>query len=190
MKRRLVGSWGINDSSYAVTHKLQNGKIFTCPFYSVWKSMIQRCYSTATMQRCPTYEKCSITPDWQYFTAFRSWMITQDWQGKELDKDILLKGNKFYSPENCVFVSKVINLFIKPNTNAGIRFVSKRPRLTITNPVTRKTEYLGTFDTVEEALLVRNNYKHKQALLLAETVTDCRVATALRNYYLEDLINE
>ena len=188
-KTKLVGSWGINDAGYAVTKSLPGGKIYTCPFYGVWKSMIQRCYSTTTMQRCPTYEGCSIVEAWKHFSAFRAWMVLQDWEGNELDKDILLKGNKVYCPEYCVFVPKKVNLFIKPNTT-GITYVSKRPRLVMRNPIIGKTEYLGTFATVEEALLVRNKRKHALALELADEVKDSRVADALRTYYLEDLINE
>lgn len=38
-----------------------------------------------------------------------------------LDKDILIKGNKIYSPETCVFVPKTINsLFAKRQRDRGL----------------------------------------------------------------------
>jgi len=36
-------------------------------------------------------------------------MERQDWKGKHLDKDILVLGNKVYSPETCRFVSLQVN---------------------------------------------------------------------------------
>jgi len=39
-------------------------------------------------------------------------MERQDWEGKHLDKDILIPGNKIYSPDRCIFVSSLINLLI------------------------------------------------------------------------------
>ena len=152
--------------------------------------MIQRCYSNTTKADSPAYTDCSIVEEWKYFKTFRAWMITQDWKGNELDKDLLVKGNKVYGPAFCIFIPQSVNLFVKPNTKSGISYVSKRPRLVIRNPRTGKTDYLGTFNTVEEAMLVRNKYKHELALLLAETVKDSRVAKALRTYYLEDTTNE
>ncbi len=45
--------------------------------------------------------------------AFKKWMETQDYKGKQLDKDILVFGNKEYSPDKCIFVSPYINSLLR-----------------------------------------------------------------------------
>jgi hypothetical protein len=40
-------------------------------------------------------------------------METQDWVGKQIDKDLLLSGNKCYSPDTCVFISPQLNKFLQ-----------------------------------------------------------------------------
>ena len=73
--------------------------------------MLQRCYSESHLVRQPTYKGCSVCEEWLTFSNFKSWMEQQDWEGKQLDKDLLVYKNKIYSPETCVFVSSVINSF-------------------------------------------------------------------------------
>ena len=116
---KLVCGVGINDSDYA-TRKFEtivvNGKqkrklIWACPFYQTWKSMLERCYSTKYQDKYPTYKGCSVSKEWLTFSNFRAWMMTQDWQNNQLDKDLLFEGNKVYSSETCVFVSGIVNNF-------------------------------------------------------------------------------
>jgi len=79
--------------------------------YKKWNSMLQRCYATRVSQ--PTYEKCYVCVRWQYLSNFTLWMNTQDWVGKQLDKDLL--GDTFeYSPEKCCFISRELNSLIEP----------------------------------------------------------------------------
>jgi hypothetical protein len=42
-------------------------------------------------------------------SRFIAWAKTKDWEGKQLDKDILIPGNKHYSPDACMFVDPLIN---------------------------------------------------------------------------------
>ncbi len=75
----------------------------------------------------PTYQDCSISEDFSYFHLFYEWCVIQVGFGLEdyqLDKDILVKGNKEYTSTLCVFVPPVINNFIlfKENTNRKYMF--------------------------------------------------------------------
>lgn len=92
--KKLVCGVGVNDASYAV-NPLINGKQVMCWIYKKWKSMIHRCYDSKIQARQPAYIGCSVCEEWLTFSNFKLWMEAQDWQGKELDKDILTAGSKF-----------------------------------------------------------------------------------------------
>jgi 7,8-dihydro-6-hydroxymethylpterin-pyrophosphokinase len=51
----------------------------------------------------------TVTPEWWSRRAFTEWMRGQEWQGRQLDKDILWPGNKIYAPDKCLFVPQEIN---------------------------------------------------------------------------------
>lgn len=107
-KRKLIHGIGINDAWY-ITQPLVEGKNYRCPYYIRWKCMLKRSYSEKDMESSPTYNGVSVCKEWHVFSTFRQWMAQQDWEGKQLDKDIILPDNKVYSPETCVFVSRNIN---------------------------------------------------------------------------------
>lgn len=192
---RLVYGVGINDADYAVEHQVTvNGirtRTWRCPFYKAWKDMLKRCYSEAFQASSRSYLGCSVSSEWLRFSVFRSWMISQDWIGKELDKDILHPGNKTYGPDRCVFVTHKLNSFTVSNDATrgewplGVSFNKKRGRLEAqcSNPFTGKREFLGFFldqDTAHQAWLLR---KHQLACQYADLQSDPRVADALRKRY-------
>lgn len=107
MKKLLYGV-GINDADYDVNPTI-NGKWIWCPFYTRWLHMIQRCYDNKKHIRSPTYASCTVDTVWHSFMTFKAWMGAQDWMGKELDKDLLVSGNKVYGPDTCLFVHQGIN---------------------------------------------------------------------------------
>ena len=107
-KRKKLYGIGVNDADYVVSYKI-DGKLIICPFVRVWNNMLKRCYCRTYLAIQPTYKDCSVCNEWLLFSAFRVWMETQDWHGKELDKDIMQLGNKIYSPSNCIFVTRAIN---------------------------------------------------------------------------------
>ncbi len=114
LKTKKVSGIGINDADYVV-QKLsidESGKRVTlfCPFYKKWKAMIDRCYSLNLRKKLPTYSDCSVCDEWLTFSTFKSWMEKQDWEGKELDKDLKAYGNKVYSPDTCLMVDKRVNV--------------------------------------------------------------------------------
>ena len=118
MKRGLVKiqGFGINDANYAVSrYERINGKsviVWSCPFYERWTDIIYRCYSEVALKKHPTYKGCTVCNEWSSFMNFRKWMEGQDWEGKYLDKDFLIEGNKVYSPDNCIFLTNKVNCFI------------------------------------------------------------------------------
>lgn len=194
--RKLVCGIGINDANYVVnkweTVGYVNGKrkrklVWVCPFYQVWKSMLVRCYSKKYQEKYPTYKGCSVSKDWLTFSNFKSWAETQDFEGKHLDKDLLFEGNKVYSPDTCVFVTPMVNLFtLDSGTERGERLLgvcwhkkAEKFQAQCRNLFTKKREYLGLFTSEQEAHQVWLKRKFKLAHELAAIQTDERVAKAL-----------
>lgn len=115
MNKLLFGK-GYNDLE-DITQKSKriNGKevvFWRDPYYDRWTNMLRRCYSENYQRRFPTYKGCSVCDEWLTFSNFRAWMETQDWEGKELDKDLLSGVSKIYSPSTCGFVGKDLNNYI------------------------------------------------------------------------------
>lgn len=91
--------------------------------YSNWVSMIERVHVIEALDKRPTYRQCSIEKSWYNFANFYSWAKDQVGclnKGWQMDKDILVKGNKHYSPETCCFVPSQVNaLFTKRESGRG-----------------------------------------------------------------------
>ena len=158
----IVHGIGINDAEYIVHYRDKDGNIVQCPFYSVWCGFMRRCYSNAFKARCPTYQECSAVDDWHLFSNFKKWMETQDWKGKDLDKDILFIGNKIYSPKTCLFIDEEINTLInyhdnrKRNHPLGVSLHKPTGLFRSRCNVNGKCASLGYFKTSEDA---SNAYK-------------------------------
>lgn len=187
---RLIQGIGTNDADYVVTGYVDGKRKIICPFYRAWSAMLKRCAEGATVR--PSYAECSVTPEWHRFSVFKAWMETQDWEDKALDKDLLVEGNKVYSPEMCMFVSKAVNSFAtEKKSNVGIyplgvtynwrerKFASKVHNST----AGEKRQYLGYFDTAEEASEAYKAAKWEIAKVLASKQTDQRVADAILKRY-------
>lgn len=187
---KLVSGVGINDAAYP-TSPIVEGKRVYCPFYIVWTSMLKRCYSESSHRSRPNYKDCTVCEEWKLFSTFKTWMETQDWQGKQLDKDLLVEGNKLYSPTTCLFVPKEVNQFLNTRSNdrgnypIGVSWIDSNGKNYAANchEIGKGTKYLGAFSTPEEAHLAYKSYKQKLATDLASRQDDPRVASALVSRY-------
>jgi len=154
VNRKLLFGIGINDADYAISPTI-DGKRVMCVFYQTWTDMIERCYSPKYQERCPTYKGCIICDEWHSFMNFKRWMVGQDHEGKQLDKDILVIGNKIYSPDRCVFVSQSINkLLTDRGAKRGIypQGVSRqRGEYKARVSINGKGTHIGRYTTVQEA---------------------------------------
>lgn len=105
--QRLVRGHGINDVGRI---PYVNGKQSSA--YQAWNAMLQRCYDHKYQARQPTYIGCSVCPEWLYFSNFQRWFDENYREGFALDKDILVAGNKIYSPKTCRYVPQYLNLLL------------------------------------------------------------------------------
>ena len=92
--------------------------------YKFWENMIRRCYDEFNLSKHTTYIGCTVCEEWQSFENFTEWFNENYYEieGEKmcLDKDILVHGNKIYSPSTCIFAPQRINtLFVKKDMNRG-----------------------------------------------------------------------
>lgn len=127
--------------------------------YGCWSDMIRRCYYERELIRYPTYRGCSVCPEWQCFQAFAEWYINHPFfgLGYNLDKDILVKGNKVYSPETCCLVPYEINMLLCDSGKTrgkcviGVSFHKRDKNYSANVSIGGRLKYLGGYATEEEA---------------------------------------
>lgn len=179
----------------------KNGKL--TPEYSIWKSMLVRCYDNAYKDKFLTYQDCSVTDSFKHLKFFKDWCEKQkgfmctDSKGRPytLDKDILVKGNNLYSPERCCFVPEEINaLFTKSNKVRGKYPIGVCLNKQGTGFIARLNcgqngrKHLGTYESAEEAFY---SYKQAKEAYIKEVAErwkdkiDIKVYEALINYEVE-----
>jgi hypothetical protein len=204
--QKLVYGVGINDADYKVTivEELEpvNGKrrqreVWRCPFYNTWKRMLERCYSDREKLRHPSYKNTICCEEWHTFSKFKKWMETQNWENKQLDKDLLVIGNNVYSPETCYFIDKSINVFLIENYRGdylpGVSYIKNRNKCYASRIYTsgQKTS-LGVYFTEIEAHRAWQAAKIEKFNNLIENELDSIVKNALllhRDKILNDYIN-
>lgn len=185
--KTLIYGVGNNDATYATSIYTPEGKKIHCPYFSVWKNMLRRCYSPECHQRQPTYKGCSVVKEWHTFSVFKTWMKSQDWKNKELDKDLLVYGNKVYGPKTCVFLTRELNALLVLRGNARGDFplgVSKTSGNRNKQFIAQlrsggKQKILGYFHTPEEAAETYKTAKLKHISNLAENEANLRIKEAL-----------
>lgn len=189
--RKLVHGVGTNDSNYMTNHKTKGGDFLICPFYRKWKNMIKRCYRPEDIKSQPTYDGCTVSDNLLLFSNFRVWMNAQDWEGKQLDKDLLIQGNKLYSSETCLFVSPLINsLLIDQRRNRGdypigVSFRKDIGKFRATCNVSGKLKQIGHFDTAELAHDAYKSFKYELIRVIASNQIE-PLKSALLNYKIKD----
>lgn len=176
-----------------------NGK--ATKVYDTWMNRLSDCYNIKNINKKPRYKDCEVCKEWHNFQVFADWWEENfyeiDGEQMELDKDILIKNNKIYSPNTCVIVPHRINsLFVKSNSKRGIlpigvikhkeKYVSQ---IQMSNQGSHKCLHLGTFNTPHEAFLM---YKINKELLIQgvaneyKTKIPSKLYNALMNYKVEE----
>lgn len=89
--------------------------------YDAWRGMLRRCYDPKSLKRNPCYQGCWVCDEWHNFQKFAAWWKKHcHCEDGQIDKDILFKGNRIYSPETCCIVPfEVNNVFFKKRRNHG-----------------------------------------------------------------------
>lgn len=157
-------------------------------YYNVWSHVIRRCYDNKFILKYPTYKDVTVCEEWHNFQNFAAWYEENYKEGFHLDKDILCKDCKIYSPETCAFVPVEINNFIK-----GSHKDNGLPKGVIkTNNATYQVilcgKYLGVYKTIEQAFQICKTARENHIKTLAEKwhgKIEERVYQAMINYNVE-----
>ena len=172
-----------------------DGKL--CKIYQQWNSMIARCYSEKLQKRKPTYIDCYVSDDFKDYSKWREWYDNYQYKfdGWQLDKDLLIKGNKVYSAPTCVFLPFEINVTLTKSTKTrgkyliGVYFDKQCKKF-----VSRvclgagNQKVLGYYNTEIEAYLAYKKAKEEYLKELADKYKDLldpRAYEALYNYTVD-----
>ena len=163
--------------------------------YMLWVDMLRRCYSDIFKKKQQTYEGCEVSENFKSYEYFYEWCHKQigfSNQGWQLDKDLLIKGNKVYSESTCVFIPQEINkVLVKREALRGESLIGVcwcKTKKAFKAQVSRskgKSEHLGYFNTELEAFKA---YKEAKESFVKEQANewksqiDERVYNALMNY--------
>ena len=193
-KTKQVYGVGNNNGKYRATGNRE---------YYLWKAMLARCYELPRPLNHAKYEGCTVSENFKGYSFFYEWCQQQigfnakDEKGNywHLDKDLLLRGNKLYSEDTCVFVPLKINLLLTKRESKrgdyciGVR-LHKRDNVyeARCNNGTGVSKYLGYYGTEQEAFQAYKVYKEALIKRVAEKYKDQldpRAYQALLNYQVE-----
>ena len=173
-------------------NEFKDGKWVQTWEYNKWKNMLKRCFDSKFKEKHPTYKDITCCDRWLCFANFLedfailkneyNWNVDEKLQ---LDKDILYKGNKLYSLENCVLVPDYINfLFLKNDAvrgeyPIGVCYHKIAKKYQAFCHINGKLKGLGLYNTPEEAF---NAYKMAKENEIKRIVNDC----VLKGYITKD----
>ena len=185
--------YGVGVLGGVVSNEERSSKVYTS-----WSNMLKRCYSVKESAQRSSYEGCCVSNNFSNYQYFKNWynnQIGHDRDGWNLDKDLLVKGNKVYSESTCVFIPQDINLLLTKCTASRGEYLigvcwHKRDNtfVAMVNKNKGKSEHLGYFKTELEAY---NAYKVAKEAFVKEQANkwkgkiDLRAYEALMNYTVE-----
>ena len=183
----LVYGVGVNDGKYP---SWVNGKV--AKEYHLWNSLLLRCYNPKHHKRQPTYIGCTTSENFKNYSYFHDWCQNQigfNQEGYQLDKDLILKGNKLYSEDTCLFIPSELNtLLINRRLDRGnlpIGVSAHQGRFRVRCCKGSPNRHIGLFNTAEEAFAAYKRVKEAFIRLQAEkwrAFIDPRAYEALISY--------
>ena len=186
----LVYGVGYNDRKYPT----RIGGIGT-EQYAVWRMLLTRCFNHKYKEKYQSYGDCTISSNFLNYSFFYEWYnenIIQCESKPQLDKDLLLKGNKAYSEDLCLLIpTEINNTLIRREADRGeypIGVTKTKYGFVSQVRVNNKNRYLGTFSNPYDAFICYKHEKEKIIKYLADkyrNIIDERAYNALMNYNVE-----
>ena len=172
--KRIFGHGYFGEREYSSKKKGKNA-----PEYMVWYGMMKRGYDLKFKAKSPTYEDCTVCNKWHNYQVFAEWYSNNYYEipgeTMQLDKDILGKYNKVYSPQTCVFAPQRINmLFAKADASRGylpigVYYNKEKGKYTANaHDENCNTKHIGYFNFPEIAFMAYKRHKEKVIKIVAE----------------------
>ena len=171
--------------------------------YNTWYSMIDRCYNPYVLNyKNPTYQNCIVDKRFHCLQDFGKWYEENYYTipGKImcLDKDILIKGNRRYGPDTCIFVPLEINSLVvksyrgKNKLPLGVCYHKEHNKYmsscsTLINGVKRVVT-IGYYNNPNDAFEAYKEFKEKYIKMVADEYKDRipeKLYEALYRYKIE-----
>ena len=187
-RKSCLGVGYIGDGKYSTRSGGSKSTI-----YIHWLGAMTRSYSNRYKSLKPTYQDCTVCEEWHDFQNFAGWVEKQTGfdKGYHLDKDLIVKGNKIYSPETCVLLPSDINMILtsskakRGDSPIGVSFHKAKGKYCSSIRIENKLKHLGTFNTPEEAFYAykeaKENYIKEVANKYKDQI-DIRAYEALMKY--------
>jgi len=144
--------------------------------YTVWSNMLKRVYCNEKSVKNACYQGCSVVEEWHNFQNFAGWSKQQPnncTKGFELDKDLLVLGNRTYGPDKCSYVPHRINSILcdregdRGDLPVGVTHHKNKYRSRLN--VDGKRVHLGLYETCSEAF---NVYREEKIKYVREVVNE------------------
>ena len=106
LRKTIAGVGFIGEGPHSTGTGSKHG---SSQLYNIWNNMISRCYDPND-KNYNTYKDCSVCEEWHNFQNYATWFECnkpKDYSSDlyHVDKDLLVPGNRIYSPEFCQFIS-------------------------------------------------------------------------------------
>ena len=162
--------------------------------YAFWKRMLERCGCDKRKIEFPTYKSCAVSENFKYYSYFYDWCQSQvgfSSDGWHLDKDLLIKGNKVYSENTCIFLPPKLNTLIlsckahRGELPVGVCFEKSSLRYTASCMFEGKKKKIGRYSTPKQAFEAYKIFKESYIKQVAEqykSQIDHRAYQALLEY--------
>lgn len=157
-----IGYIGVGPYRSRINHKPTRS-------YSTWRNMLSRVYKPFNDALARNYSGTSVHPHWHNFQNFAEWyhqqidhfgLVEHVW---DLDKDLLVPGNRIYGPFTSCMIPKQVNVtfvdhaFARGNLPLGVMRNGKGFTPCIGS--FGKNRKIGTYRTITEAQLIY--WEHK-----------------------------
>ncbi len=190
MSSSLIYGVGVNDRKYPAK---VNGK--NTREYALWQNLLKRCYNPKYQRTQPTYVGCAVSANFRDYSFFYQWVQQQvgfNLAGYQLDKDLLIKGNKLYSESTCLLLPRGLNALLISSKaargNLPVGVSAKNGKFQVGCNTDKSSRYAGFFDTPEEAFYAYKQVKEAFIKRQAEkwkALIDPRAFAALMAYTVQ-----